>query len=186
MKKIPKHRKERPPALPQEPSPAAYSDGWPVLDFSPFRASVRSSRPVRSWPHSPGAGALGAVGGIVGALVGMGIPEYEAKRYEGRVKHGGILLSVHCDDHDWVKTRRRDSETHRRGRRLLDERSPCGLCRFGQADAAHARSRSSKKRWPYGNVPRLPPILNDTAEIDLNALNRPRTRAAGGQTRLDV
>jgi hypothetical protein len=27
----------------------------------------------------------------------MGIPEYEAKRYEGRVKDGGVLLSVHCD-----------------------------------------------------------------------------------------
>jgi hypothetical protein len=50
-----------------------------------------------------GAGALGTFGGIVGALVGMGIPEYEAKRFEGRVKNGGILLSVHCDDHDWVK-----------------------------------------------------------------------------------
>jgi hypothetical protein len=32
----------------------------------------------------------------------MGIPEYEAKRYEGRVKEGGILLSVHCDSSDWV------------------------------------------------------------------------------------
>jgi hypothetical protein len=27
----------------------------------------------------------GTVGGIAGALIGMGIPEYEAKRYEGRV-----------------------------------------------------------------------------------------------------
>ena len=27
----------------------------------------------------------------------MGIPEYEAKRYEGRIKEGGVLLSVHCD-----------------------------------------------------------------------------------------
>jgi hypothetical protein len=27
----------------------------------------------------------------------MGIPEYEAKRYEGSVKAGGVLLSVHCD-----------------------------------------------------------------------------------------
>jgi hypothetical protein len=27
----------------------------------------------------------------------MGIPEYEAKRYEGAVKDGGTLLSVHCD-----------------------------------------------------------------------------------------
>ncbi|MBV9306890.1 MAG: DUF3341 domain-containing protein, partial [Acidobacteriaceae bacterium] len=24
------------------------------------------------------------------------------KRYEGRVKEGGILLSVHCDNSDWV------------------------------------------------------------------------------------
>jgi hypothetical protein len=40
---------------------------------------------------------------MTGALVGMGIPEYEAKRYEGRVKNGGILLSVHSDNSDWTK-----------------------------------------------------------------------------------
>ena len=34
-------------------------------------------------------------------LIGMGIPEYEANRYEGRIKEGGILLSVHADDKDW-------------------------------------------------------------------------------------
>jgi hypothetical protein len=50
-----------------------------------------------------GAGAGAAVGGIAGALVGMGIPEYEAKRYEGRVKDGGILLSVHSDNSEWTK-----------------------------------------------------------------------------------
>src|SRR6184192_365121 len=49
-----------------------------------------------------GAGAGGAIGGLTGALSGMRIPEYEAKRYEGRVKDGGILLSVHCDNSDWV------------------------------------------------------------------------------------
>ena len=43
-----------------------------------------------------GAGAGGAAGTLLGALIGMGIPEYEAKRYEGRVKDGGILVSVHC------------------------------------------------------------------------------------------
>ena len=43
------------------------------------------------------------VGGLIGALIGMGIPEYEAKRYEGLVKQGRILLSVHCDNSDWVK-----------------------------------------------------------------------------------
>ena len=39
---------------------------------------------------------------MVGALVGMGIPEFEAKRYEGRVKDGGILVSVHCDSSEEV------------------------------------------------------------------------------------
>ena len=48
-----------------------------------------------------GMGVLAAVGGIAGALIGMGIPEYEARRYEGRIKDGGILLSVHCDDANW-------------------------------------------------------------------------------------
>jgi hypothetical protein len=48
-----------------------------------------------------GAGVGGAVGGLTGALIGLGIPEYEAKRYEGSVKDGGILLSVHCDDKEW-------------------------------------------------------------------------------------
>jgi uncharacterized protein (TIGR02271 family) len=46
-------------------------------------------------------GAIGAgVGGLAGALVGLGIPEYEAKRYEGKVKEGGILISVHSENND--------------------------------------------------------------------------------------
>lgn len=50
-----------------------------------------------------GLGAGGAIGGIAGGLIGMGIPEYEAKRYEGRMKEGGALLSIHCDNSEWVK-----------------------------------------------------------------------------------
>lgn len=49
-----------------------------------------------------GAGIGGTVGGITGALIGLGIPEYEAKRFEGLVKNGGVLLSVHCDTSEWV------------------------------------------------------------------------------------
>jgi hypothetical protein len=49
-----------------------------------------------------GAAVGGTTGGVVGALIGMGFPEYEAKRYEGRVKEGGILVSVHCDNSEWV------------------------------------------------------------------------------------
>jgi hypothetical protein len=50
-----------------------------------------------------GIGVGGTVGGLTGALIGMGIPEYVAKRYEGRVKDGGILLSVHSDDSGWTQ-----------------------------------------------------------------------------------
>lgn len=53
-----------------------------------------------------GAGAAGAVGGIAGALIGYGVPEYEAKRYEGRVRKGSILLSVHADDREWAQRAR--------------------------------------------------------------------------------
>jgi len=49
-----------------------------------------------------GVGAGGVLGGIAGSLIGVGIPEYEAKRYEGRIKKGGILISVHCDDSNWT------------------------------------------------------------------------------------
>jgi hypothetical protein len=31
-------------------------------------------------------------------LIGVGIPELEARRYEGKVKEGNILSSVHTDD----------------------------------------------------------------------------------------
>ncbi|MBI3867828.1 MAG: DUF3341 domain-containing protein [Verrucomicrobia bacterium] len=44
-----------------------------------------------------GAAVGAAVGGIAGSLIGMGIPEYEAKRYEGKIKEGNILISVHGD-----------------------------------------------------------------------------------------
>ena len=50
-----------------------------------------------------GIGVGTAIGGLTGALIGLGIPEYEARRYEGRIRRGGILLSVHCDDSEWSK-----------------------------------------------------------------------------------
>lgn len=53
-----------------------------------------------------GIGVGTAVGGITGALIGLGIPEYEARRYEGRIQRGGILLSVHCDSPDWAQRAR--------------------------------------------------------------------------------
>ena len=46
-----------------------------------------------------GAGVGSAIGGSAGALIGLGLPEIEAKRYEyeEEIKRGRILLSVRCD-----------------------------------------------------------------------------------------
>ena len=91
----------------QAPAPvrcwAVVWDGWSESVRSPFLASALSSRLVPSWQRWRESVLAGAVGGLTGALIGMGIPEYEAKRYEGRVKDGGILLSVHSDTSEEIK-----------------------------------------------------------------------------------
>jgi len=45
-----------------------------------------------------GAAVGTAAGGIIGALVGMGMPEFEAKRYDAKIREGNILISVHTED----------------------------------------------------------------------------------------
>jgi len=68
-----------------------------IPGFGPFIAAG----PIMSVLGGIGVG--GAIGGLTGAFLGLGIPEYEAKRYAGRIRKGGILLSVHCENSDWTK-----------------------------------------------------------------------------------
>ncbi len=44
----------------------------------------------------------GTLTGLAGALMSLGLSEHEAEIYRGRIKSGGILLSMHCDSPDWV------------------------------------------------------------------------------------
>jgi len=50
-----------------------------------------------------GLGAGAAAGGLTGGLIGLGIPEHEAKFFHGEIERGGILLGVYSHD-DRVKT----------------------------------------------------------------------------------
>lgn len=42
-----------------------------------------------------GVAVGGALGGVTGALVGLGLSEVEARRYESKLKKGEVLISVH-------------------------------------------------------------------------------------------
>jgi hypothetical protein len=85
-----------------------------------------------------GVGVGGAVGGLAGALVGMGIPEYEAKRFEGRIRDGGILLSVHADNSDWS----------RRAKQVLEQTGAHDIASAGEAGADFAESDKPLPRRP--------------------------------------
>jgi hypothetical protein len=69
-----------------------------------------------------GMGAGGAIGGAAGALIGLAIPEYQAKRYEGRMRKGGILLSVHADDQEWIS----------KGRQILEQTGAEHIAQTGE------------------------------------------------------
>src|SRR5947208_1619535 len=90
--------------------------------------------PILSALGGVGAGAV--VGGLIGALVGMGIPEYEAKRYEGMVRQGRVLLSVHCDNSDWVG----------RAKNVLETAGGEEIASAGEASADYAQSDRPQAR----------------------------------------
>ena len=83
-----------------------------------------------------GAGAGGIAGGLVGALAGAGIPEYEAKRYEGRIRSGGILLSVHCDNSEWTS----------KAKDILERTGADDVSSTGEASADFAESDKPRPR----------------------------------------
>lgn len=58
--------------------------------------SLVAAGPVMAALAGLGAGA--AAGGLTGALVGLGIPEHEAKFYDEKIRHGGILIGVYAHD----------------------------------------------------------------------------------------
>ena len=72
---------------------------------SPGLGSLVAAGPRLATLSGMGVGA--SVGGLAGGLIGIGIPEYEAKRYEGHLEQGGILMAVRCEDSNAV-TRAQD------------------------------------------------------------------------------
>lgn len=60
-----------------------------------------------------GSGVGGGIGLLLGSLIGLGVPEYEAKHYEERLKAGNALISVHCEnDRDEKKAKELFEKAH--------------------------------------------------------------------------
>jgi len=78
----------------------AWLDSNQVVSVAGLGPLVAAGPWLAAWA---GAGAGGALGWITGLLTGLGLTEYVAKRYAGRMRRGGILLSVHCDSPEWCE-----------------------------------------------------------------------------------
>ena len=83
-----------------------------------------------------GLGVGGAVGGIAGGLIGAGMPEYEAKRFEGRIRNGGALLSVHCDN----------AEREKAAKRILESTGAQDVSSSSEARADYGSSNETRPR----------------------------------------
>jgi hypothetical protein len=89
-----------------------------------------------------GVGVGGAVGGIAGGLIGSGMPEYEAKRFEGRIHKGGALLSVHCNTAEREKT----------AKKILENTGAQDVASSGEAKADFAASHETRPRSSTSHI----------------------------------
>ena len=80
-----------------------------------------------------GAAVGAAAGGLVGILVGMGIPEFEAKRYQDKIREGNILLSVHAHNSDESK----------RAKEILERDGAVDISTAGEGKAPAAKEARS-------------------------------------------
>ena len=81
-----------------------------------------------------GGAAIGATaGGLIGTLVGMGIPEYEAKRYESRLREGRVLISVHSDNADQTK----------RAKEIFEQEGAEDIATSGEASVSDKENRKA-------------------------------------------
>ncbi len=101
-----------------------------------------------------GAGAGGALGWMVGLMAGLGLTEYVAKRYVGRMRRGGILLSVHCDSPEWCD---------RAKKTLKDTGAQC-ISSTSEAAADYGTTDRPTERVPVAVIDRVEAPAQPAAE----------------------
>ena len=94
-----------------------------------------------------GAGAGGALGWIVGLLTGRRFTEYVARRYAGRIRRGGALLSVHCDSPEWCD----------RAKKTLKDTGARNISSALEAAADYGTTDKPTERAPVAVIDRVEP-----------------------------
>ena len=92
-----------------------------------------------------GAGGGGLAGWLVGLLAGLRLPTYVAKRYAGRIRRGGILLSVHCDSEEWCD----------RAKKTLKDTGARNIAAAREATADYGTADRPTERAPMSVVNRV-------------------------------
>jgi hypothetical protein len=77
-----------------------------------------------------GVAAGATVGGITGGFIGMGIPELEAKQYEGKLRDGKILVSVHVDE----------PEARAAAKKILEARGATDIITIGEKAVPNSKA----------------------------------------------
>jgi hypothetical protein len=85
-----------------------------------------------------GAAVAGTALGIAGGLIGLGIPELEAKRYEGKLKEGNLLISVHTDN----------SEEISRAKDIFTKAGAQDICTTGEASTPKESKATDRAAIP--------------------------------------
>ncbi|MBS2006112.1 MAG: hypothetical protein JST01_03675 [Cyanobacteria bacterium SZAS TMP-1] len=92
--------------------------------WTPWAANlVNAGMPIALFA---GAGAGGTFGFLLGALIGLAFPEYEAKKYERKIKVGSTLVAVHTDSAAEIKSAEEALKaTGAMGVHHIEERARC-------------------------------------------------------------
>lgn len=101
-----------------------------------------------------GVGAGGALGWMAGLLAGLPLSEYVAKRYAGRIRRGGILLSVHCDSPEW----------RTRAKKTLKDTGARNISAASEAAADYGTTDKPTERAPAPIANRCDSPAQQTAE----------------------
>ena len=105
-----------------------------------------------------GAGAGGAVGWIVGLLGGLRLTEYVARRYAGRKRSSGILLSVHCDSPEWCA----------RAKKTLKDTGARNVSSACEAGADYGTTDKPTERAPADVTDRSAAAAQDTVDYTVH------------------